>query len=117
MKLLFDQNISHRIVSKISSFFPDCIQVRLSNLENSSDIEIWNYAKSNDYSIVTFDADFYDFVILKGHPPKVIWLRIGNTSTNNLEKILMEKKDIIQEFITSEKHKDIGCLEIKENKA
>ncbi len=72
MKLLFDQNISFRIISKISHTFPKAKQVRQLEIENYSDIEIWKFAKENEYTIVTFDADFYDLSNFKGFPPKII---------------------------------------------
>lgn len=78
MKLLFDQNISFRIVKKLEDVFPEAKQVAQLNLYNSSDIEIWNFAKENDFAIVTFDSDFIDISTLKGHPPKIVWLRYGN---------------------------------------
>ena len=70
MKLLFDQNISHKAVKGLKGLFPEARQVRELGLENVSDREIWNFAKNSNYSIVTFDADFYDLVTLFGHPPK-----------------------------------------------
>lgn len=79
MKLLFDQNISFRILKKIEKDFPEARQVRSIQLENKTDFEIWNYCKENNFSIVTFDADFFDISLLKGHPPKIIWIRSGNT--------------------------------------
>jgi predicted nuclease of predicted toxin-antitoxin system len=112
MKLLFDQNISFRVVKKFESVFKDCQQVRLAGLENKTDYEIWNYAKENAYTIVTFDADFYDLVTLRGYPPKVIWLRTGNLSTNQLFDLLTTKKEVIVEFISSDAFQDAGCLEI-----
>ncbi len=60
MKLLFDQNISFRIKGKIASEYQNSTQVREVGLENATDKEIWEYAKVNDYVIVTFDSDFYD---------------------------------------------------------
>ena len=113
MKILFDQNISVRIVNKLKNIFPGCTQVRLVGLENASDLVIWEYARQNDYSIITFDADFFDLATLKGHPPKVIWLRIGNTSTANLEIVLSTYADTITEFINSSEFAEISCLEIK----
>jgi predicted nuclease of predicted toxin-antitoxin system len=113
MSLLFDQNISFRVVRHLSSVYPGCVQVREIGLEDSTDIGIWRFAREKDLSIVTFDADFYDIAALFGHPPKVIWLRTGNTSTNHLIKILSDKKDVISEFLTSVKQKEISCLEIK----
>ena len=112
MKLLFDQNISFRVVNKLQPTFPGCRQVRELNLEEKSDREIWNFANNEEYTIVTFDADFYDLVTLYGHPPKVVWLRIGNTSTDNLIKILLNHSEIIKVFVDDKNYDDIGCLEI-----
>jgi predicted nuclease of predicted toxin-antitoxin system len=68
-------------------------------LQFSTDKQIWNYAKENDYNIVTFDADFYDLVTLYGHPPKIIWLRLGNTSSRNLATILSGYSELIFSFL------------------
>lgn len=65
MKLLFDQNLSFRITKKISPVFPDSKHVRELELEDASDIEIWFFAKTNDFAIVTFDADFTDIANIK----------------------------------------------------
>lgn len=91
MNLLFDQNISFRIIGKISSFFPKAKQVRQLGIENYSDIEIWKFAKENHYTIVTFDADFFDLSNFRGHPPKIIWLRFGNTKRISLQKLSTQK--------------------------
>ncbi|MGP8323480.1 MAG: DUF5615 family PIN-like protein [Methanosarcinaceae archaeon] len=112
MKLLFDQNISFRIIRVLSDHFSDAKQVRELELENCTDLEIWDFARDNDYSIVTFDSDFYDLSVIKGIPPKIIWLRIGNTSTENIAKVLMDNCELISEFIHSPRHTDISCLEI-----
>lgn len=112
MKLLLDQNISFRILKKIEDDFPEAKQVRKLGLENKSDLEIWNYAKANQFSIVTFDADFFDLTVLKGHPPKIIWIRSGNTSTSFLADLLLRNKESIQAFITSDEWNEIGCLEL-----
>lgn len=112
MKILFDQNISYRVIDKISKNFPEAKQVRELNLENDSDLEIWQFAQSNNYTIVTFDADFYDLANLKGHPPKIIWLRVGNTKTENVAKLFNLKYKLIKDFINNPDYKDIACLEI-----
>ena len=112
MKLLFDQNISFRIISKLRDVFPEAKQVRELGLENSTDREIWEYAKRKDYSIVTFDADFYDMSNLYGHPPRIIWLRTGNRKTSDLAKLLTDRSVIIHEFLTDNSYKDIACIEI-----
>jgi predicted nuclease of predicted toxin-antitoxin system len=112
MKLLLDQNISFRITNKIQDIFPGSKQVRDLGLENTKDSLLWNYAKENGFCIVTFDGDFYDLGLIKGSSPKVIWLRLGNTSTNNIETVLRQNYDLIKTFLTDPNYKEIGCLEI-----
>ncbi|HCI55604.1 MAG TPA: DUF5615 family PIN-like protein [Bacteroidales bacterium] len=112
MKLLFDQNISFRITNKIQDLFPGAKQVRELGLENSKDSDIWTYAKEKGYCIVTFDGDFYDMGLVKGSSPKVIWLRPGNTSTQNIEKVLRKNFELITAFLTDPNYSEIGCLEI-----
>lgn len=115
MKLLFDQNISFRVVKGLQATFPLAKQIRELNLENSTDREIWEYAKREGYTIVTFDSDFYDLTLILGIPPKVIWLKFGNTSTNNLIKNLTENQSIITEFVENTEYREIGCLELNKN--
>jgi len=112
IKLLFDQNISFRIVGKLSELFPEAKQVRQLGLENATDIEIWSYAKKYNLTIVTFDSDFCDISNLKGFPPKIIWLRFGNTNTDKLAEILSVKFESIKTFIESPENKELACLEV-----
>ncbi len=72
MKLLFDQNISFRIINKISKTFPKAKQIKELGLENNTDMQIWTFAKEHNYAIVTFDSDFFDLSNLFGIPPKII---------------------------------------------
>lgn len=65
-----------------------------------------------NYTVVTFDADFYDMSNLYGHPPHIIWLRTGNRRTSDIARLLIEKSDIIQEFLTNKSYKNIACIEI-----
>lgn len=81
-------------------------------LENVNDLGIWQYAKQNGYCIVTFDTDFYDMANLYGHPPKIIWLRTGNTKTAHIAKILLDKSLIIRTFIQDSTYNHLACLEI-----
>jgi predicted nuclease of predicted toxin-antitoxin system len=112
MRLLFDQNISFRITKKLIDLFPDCKHVSDCGLMDSTDSEIWDYASRHGYTIVTFDADFYDISVINGHPPKIIWIRSGNLTTNNIVQLLMRHNDSIKDFLTSNDFKDISCLEI-----
>ena len=111
--MLFDQNISFRIIEKIQSIFPNSKQVRAAGLEDASDTEIWNYAKTNDFTIVTFDADFADIANMKGSPPKIIWLRTGNMTTKNIVEILKKHHSTIKEFVDDVDFREISCMEIE----
>jgi len=108
MKLLFDQNISYRLIKRINENYPNAKQVKELGLENATDNYIFDFAKKNEFSIVTFDSDFCDLSILRGFPPKIIWIRTGNTTTKNLEIILKKKYELISSFM----QEDFGCLEI-----
>lgn len=94
MKLLFDENISYRILKKLDSEYDGS-----KNIRGKTDLIIWEYAKTNDFTIVTFDEDFYDIQLLQIFPPKVIWLRCGNTSTDHIAFILNGKKEELKKFI------------------
>jgi len=91
MSLLFDQNISFRIVKRIEDIFPGSISVRDLGYNNPHDVDIWKFAKSNNFSIVTFDSDFIDLSNLRGFPPKIIRLRMGNTSTKNIAERIQKE--------------------------
>ena len=101
MSLLFDQNISFRIIKRIEDIFPGSISVRELGYDNPHDFEIWKFAKSNNFSIVTFDSDFIDISNLRGFPPKIIWLRIGNTSTKNIAERIRTEQSSIVDFLNS----------------
>ena len=112
MRLLFDQNISFRVVKRLLAVFPGCCHVRDLNLEGKSDREIWAFAKREQYAIVTFDADFHDLAMLYGHPPKIIWVRIGNTSTDHLTAVLRRHSKTVKAFVDDKRFAEVGCLEI-----
>ena len=90
MKLLFDENLSHKLCNMLDDIFPSSIHIKNVGLEKGSDYEIWKYAKENDLMIVSKDIDFIDMSISNDNPPKIIWIRIGNTSTNKIEKTLRD---------------------------
>ena len=107
--LLFDENISYKIVKKIQEQFPGSKHVNDVTPVLKGDLSIFKYAKQNQFIIVTRDDDFQDLQTIHGFPPKIVWLRTGNTSTLNILHKMILKKDEIKELINS---KEIGILEI-----
>jgi predicted nuclease of predicted toxin-antitoxin system len=57
-------------------------------MDRDDDCLIWDYAVQNDYVIVTRDSDYNELGLIRGFPPKVIWIRRGNCSTKEIETIL-----------------------------
>jgi predicted nuclease of predicted toxin-antitoxin system len=55
--LLFDQNLSPRLVHRVADLFPGSIHVQEVGLATALDRIVWDYARANDYIIVTKDAD------------------------------------------------------------
>jgi predicted nuclease of predicted toxin-antitoxin system len=110
--LLFDQNISYKVTKTLSETYPNCIHVSSAKLTNSSDNDIWTYAKENNLCIVTFDADFLNLATLRGNPPKVILLKTGNRKSSQLSELLKANKDLIDQFLHNDHYQNIGCLEI-----
>jgi len=99
MKLLFDQNLSFKLCRQLADIFPDSNQIRLLGMEKADDRLIWEYAKANDFILVSQDVDFADMATLYGPPPKVIWLRCGNQPTKAIEKRLGDHADDIAAFL------------------
>lgn len=98
MRLLFDQNLSHRLVGQLTSEFPDSAHVRDCGLDAASDLDVWEYAAAQGFMIVSKDVDFQQRSLLKGPPPKVIWVRLGNCSTSNVESLLRKRLAAIHAF-------------------
>ena len=100
MKLLFDENLSPRLVPAISNLFPGSRHIEECGLLAATDGELWQYALTNGFTIVTKDSDFAEMSRLLGSPPKVIWLRIGNCTTKRAEFVLVNLGSRIQDFLT-----------------
>jgi predicted nuclease of predicted toxin-antitoxin system len=96
VKLLFDQNLSPRLVDALADLYPGSTHVRKVGLDRASDIEVWAFAQRNDYTIVSKDSDFNERVLLQGAPPKVVWIRRANCSTHQVEGILRNQKTAIE---------------------
>jgi predicted nuclease of predicted toxin-antitoxin system len=102
MKLLLDQNLSPHLAHRLAELYPDALHVSQVGLEEASDEAVWDYARVHGCIIVTKDADFGDLSLLRGSPPKILWLRLGNCTTNQVETILRTHIAVIQEFVTDE---------------
>jgi predicted nuclease of predicted toxin-antitoxin system len=102
VKLLLDENLSDRIIHRIVDLYANSEHVKTLGLTNTDDAIIWEYAKTNGFVIVSKDADFHQRSLLYSHPPKFIFLRIGNSPTSKISQILRDNFDTIIQFESSE---------------
>jgi len=98
MKLLFDQNLSPRLAGLLAVEFPGSVHVRNVGLAAAPDPDVWAYAATNGFVIASKDTDFQQRALLYGHPPKVIWIRLGNCSTAAVAALLRTRLPDIQTF-------------------
>ncbi|MGB8698275.1 MAG: DUF5615 family PIN-like protein [Thermosynechococcaceae cyanobacterium] len=107
MKLLFDHNLSPALVNRLQDLYPNSNHVYRLGLDQVPDIEVWEYARQENFLIVTKDSDFSDICLLRGFPPKIIWIRRGNCKTANIEKILRRHNGDIEKLNND---KTVGVL-------
>ena len=99
MKLLFDENLSRRLVERLADLFPDSTHVAYQELLHAPDEHIWKLAKERGFAIVTADADFYERAIAFGPPPKVVWLSGRDYPTAFAERLIRSQAIRITEFL------------------
>ncbi len=101
-RLLFDNNLSHRLVAALEDVFPGSLHVRDIGLSQATDGRVWVYARDNDLVLVTKDSDFNQMSFLHGAPPKVVWLRAGNCSTDMALDLIRTRAETILAFISDQ---------------
>ena len=98
MRLIADENISWRL-KKLIPQWEILPSNEIKSPKRLTDFVIWEFAKANQYSILTFDEDFSELQNLFSYPPKIIWLRTGNVSTSEIAKLLLTFEDNIYSFL------------------
>jgi predicted nuclease of predicted toxin-antitoxin system len=108
MRLVADENISWRL-KKLLPHWQILPSNEIKSGERLTDIAIWQFAKSHNFTILTFDEDFSEIQNLNSYPPKIIWLRTGNLSTNEIAVLLINLESEINIFLTNN---ELGIYEI-----
>ena len=110
MKLLFDQNLSFKLCRSLADSFPLSTQVGQLGLDRADDRAVWAAASDGGYVLVTEDADFSEMAAVLGPPPKVIWLRCGNSPTSVIADLMRRHTLAIQALVEDDR---MACLEIR----
>lgn len=100
MKLLFDENLSPKLPGLLETLFPESEHVRECGLLGLPDEDVWKYARANGFTIVSKDSDFQQRSLLYGHPPKIVWLRIGNCTREQLVQLIANHEQDIRALDT-----------------
>lgn len=107
MRLLFDENLSPQLAAIFQHEFSGSTHVHLVGLGSALDDEVWNYARENGFTVVTKDADYHERSLIGGYPPKVVWVRLGNVTTAQIERALREQAEAIRRL---EEDKELAVL-------
>lgn len=95
-------NLSPRLAELLADVYPGSEHVDRVGLASTNDQQVWAYAKANGFVIVSKDSDFVDLSVLKGAPPKVIWVRLGNSTTTSVAFLLRNSVDVLRRFADGE---------------
>lgn len=109
MRLLFDEQLAEDLCELLRDAFPESLHVRQLRGSGASDEDVWQLALEHDCVLVTKDEDFHRFSILRGAPPKVVWIRLGNCTTTEIVALLLDDRDHIQQFVDQ---KEVTFLEL-----
>ena len=92
MKIIIDAQLSPHLAKWISEVFKiESYSVAFLGMLNAIDTVIFDYARKENAIVMTKDEDFIKIQHRLGSPPKIIWITCGNTTNQNIRKILEDK--------------------------
>jgi predicted nuclease of predicted toxin-antitoxin system len=98
VRLLFDEQLYEDLPNLVHDIFPKSLHIRQIGAGGATDATVWQLALDRECLLVTKDEDFHRPSILRGSPPKVIWIRLGNCGTREVAQLLRERRAEIQRF-------------------
>jgi predicted nuclease of predicted toxin-antitoxin system len=98
VRLLFEENLSPDLPRLVAGIFPSSAHVREVGLKGEDDVTIWRFAAEKALVLVTKDDDFAELSILRGAPPKIPVIRLGNCRTSAVAASLAEEQPRIEQF-------------------
>lgn len=110
VRLLFDEPLSEELCEALADIFPGSLHIRLLGQGGAADTTVWELARAHGCVVVSKDEDFHRLAILRGAPPKFVWIQLGNCTTNDVAELLRRHHDDIIRF--SEQH-EATVLELR----
>ena len=104
VRLLLDENLSERLLPRLDDLFPGSTHVRNLGKGGATDHSVWEIARTGEFILASRDEDFVTLSILRGAPPKVIWLDIGNARNATIESLLRSRANDIDRFAAHEEY-------------
>jgi predicted nuclease of predicted toxin-antitoxin system len=98
VRLLFDEQLSARLCTMLAAVYPDSLHVEQLGLGGASDEAVWGAAAERGCALVSKDEDFHRLSVLRGAPPKVIWIRLGNVPTEEVARLLRDRREDVLRF-------------------
>ena len=94
-RLLIDENLPFSLGSRLGVDYIHAPQIA----EQASDSLLWQQARENDWVVLTRDTDFFDRLLVRGTPPKIVWVRLGNVRKNDLLRMLEDRWPAVQKLL------------------
>jgi predicted nuclease of predicted toxin-antitoxin system len=98
VSLLFDEPLSEELCEALADIFPGSLHVRLLGHGGAADTTVWDLARSHGCLVVSKDEDFHRLAIVRGAPPKFVWIQLGNCTTEDVAQLLRRHRDVIMRF-------------------
>ncbi len=108
MRLLFNNNLSHRLIAELADIYPNSLHVRDIGPEDAADTDIWDYAREHGLVIVTQDRDYREMSRVCGQPSKLVFITLRNCPTARVAALFSQHK---ADLISLEREDDKAVLE------
>jgi predicted nuclease of predicted toxin-antitoxin system len=96
-RLFFDEPLSEALCTTLADIFPSSLHIRLLGQGGAADATVWDLARQHGCLVVSKDEDFHRLALLRGAPPKFVWVRLGNCTTDDIAQLLRRHyEDIIR---------------------
>ncbi len=83
-RLFFDEPLSEELCKTLAAVFPGSLHIRLLGQGGAADTTVWDLARQHECLVVSKDEDFHRLTLLRGAPPKFVWIRLGNCTTDDI---------------------------------